>query len=480
MHIPTIIIAGRMNVGKSTLFNRVIGGKTALVSPVAGTTRDWREAKTEWRGEMLRFIDTGGVEWMPQTRRQLKEKQETMQDTIERVTKRVLVKADCIVFVVDGKEGLLPQDRTLARIIVREKKPVLLVVNKIDRPRDFTNAAEFWKLGLGEPHPIAALTGVGVGDLLDTILVRLSHPTPRQPHLHPLLQGEERGEVSKKSPPLRIAVIGKPNVGKSSLVNAILGEERVIVSPVAGTTREPIDTDFERDKKQYTLIDTAGIRRHAERTRTLEAAGVARTIDALKRADVALLVFESHEALASQDLRIAGTLVDANVGVVIIANKWDLFHESQIMNHESSKDITKKYTEHIRRQMPHIAWAPILFIAAKTGRNVQKILSTIDIVASERGKIILDKKLDAWFKRLTYRPHKGNRNVRSPHIYGIKQISALPPTFELVTEFKIVPTKRGMQKETVRDSYVRFLENQLRASFDFTGTPIIVKLRTIE
>ncbi len=523
----TVVIVGRMNVGKSTLFNRIIGGHHALVSPIAGTTRDWQEAKTQWRNNELHIIDTGGVEQISKNHKITKSPHQSLrvgtgqaqnhigdiQEAVEQATERAIKKADAILLLVDGKEGMLPQDRSLAKLILRKQKPIVLAVNKIDSPYHRGSAALFWRLGCGEPHPIAALTGAGVGDLLDVVIERLatarvdmaSRPHPlsagRQPSRRPGRSNADdssrpfrRGYpdapssgdqpyLPREKSTLRIAVIGKPNVGKSSLVNAILGEERVIVSPVAGTTREPIDTDFERDGKHYTLIDTAGIRRHAERTRTLEGVGVERTIDALRRSDVALLVVESHEALASQDLRIAATLVNETVGVVIIANKWDLFQEiTKIQNHKNteSHDATKKYTEYIRRQMPHIAWAPILFIAAKTGRNVQKILTTIETAARERQKMIPETTLAAWLKRLTYRPHKGAKKVRTPHIYGMKQISVAPPTFELVTEFKVVPTKRGMQKETVRDSYVRFLENQLRASFGFTGTPIVMKLRTIE
>ncbi|MBI4281232.1 ribosome biogenesis GTPase Der [Candidatus Uhrbacteria bacterium] len=475
MSTPTIVIVGRMNVGKSTLFNRIIGSATALVSPIAGTTRDWQEAQTQWQGTALRIIDTGGVEQLPKR----KERDLGMQAAIERSAKRAITKADAIIFVVDGKEGLLPQDRDLARLILRKQKPIILAVNKIDSPHGRNAALAFWKLGCGEPQPIAALTGAGVGDLLEIVLKKLKHKNIKTPDNIQLTTDNLQPK------PLRIAVIGKPNVGKSSLVNALLGEERVIVSPIAGTTREPIDTDFERDGKRYTLIDTAGIRRHAERTRSLEGVGVERTIKALYRTDVALLVFESQEALASQDMRIAATLVDNTVGVVIIANKWDLFQiESRKSKVESQNngDETKKYTEYIRRHMPHIAWAPILFVSATTNRNVQKILAVVESAAHERKKMIPEATLVAWLRRLTYRPHKNKseRNVRTPHIYGIKQSGECPPTFELVTEFKVVPTKRGMQKETVRDSYIRFLENQLRASFGFTGTPIVVKVKTIE
>ncbi|MDO8581816.1 MAG: ribosome biogenesis GTPase Der [bacterium] len=479
----TIVIVGRMNVGKSTLFNRIIGGANALVSPIAGTTRDWQEAKTQWRDTSLRIIDTGGVEQLPKRKSGgagsgSAGEDEGMQAAVERATKKAIAKADIMLFLVDGKEGMLPQDRSLAKLILRKQKPIILAVNKVDSPYHRSNAALFWKLGCGEPHPIAALTGAGVGDLLDIIIETLKQKNIKTPDRN-LQLTTDNVQLS----PLRIAVIGKPNVGKSSLVNAILGEERVIVSPIAGTTREPIDTDFERDGKRYTLVDTAGIRRHAERTRTLEGVGVERTIKALYRTDVALLVFESQEALASQDLRIAATLVDNTVGVVIIANKWDLFHEqSSMAKSEEQSDVTKRYAAYIRRQIPHIAWATILFVSATTNRNVQKILAVIEAAAREREKMIPEATLAAWLKRLTYRPHKNKseRKVRMPHIYGMKQVSIAPPTFELVTEFKVVPTKSGMQKETVRDSYIRFLENQLRASFGFTGTPIVVKVKTIE
>ncbi len=472
MQTPTIVIVGRMNVGKSTLFNRIIGSATALVSPIAGTTRDWQSAQTQWQGTPLRIIDTGGVEQLPKR----KERDLGMQAAIERSAKRAITKADAIIFVVDGKEGLLPQDRDLARLILRKQKPIILAVNKIDSPHGRNAALAFWKLGCGEPHPIAALTGAGVGDLLEMVLTGLHITTD-----HAALSSKKLTPIQEE--PLRIAVIGKPNVGKSSLVNALLGEERVIVSPVAGTTREPIDTDFTHDGKRYTLIDTAGIRRHAERTRSLEGVGVERTIKALYRTDVALLVFESQEALASQDLRIAATLVDNTVGVVIIANKWDLFHkESSMAKSDEHSDVTKRYAAYIRKNMPHIAWAEILFVSATTNRNVQKILAVVESAAHEREKMIPEATLTTWLRRLTYRPHKhkSERKVRTPHIYGFKQTGVKPPTFELVTEFKVVPTKRGMQKETVRDSYVRFLENQLRASFGFAGTPIVVKVKTIE
>lgn len=482
--LPRVILVGRMNVGKSTLWNRLTETHGALISPIAGTTRDTREGIVEWRGTRVLLVDTGGIDIPHLRERPSKKKKrgahgypeesDPFAAAIERQTLRAVEGATLVVFVVDGKEGLVPQERVWARALLKSKKRTLLAVNKIDAGHHRDAIHTFWPIGLGEPFAVSAATGLGTGDLLDHIVTGIQRsPSPIAAH----------ESKTDERPPIRIALVGRPNVGKSSLVNAILGEERVIVSSIPHTTREPIDTAFTADGAQFVLVDTAGMRKHARIAPGLERAGVTLTLNALARADIALFVVESNEPLGSQDMHIAETIVERRVGCVIIANKWDLYSaESGIRNQESGKrgDIIKNYTNYIRKHLPHLHWAPILFVSAVTKRNVQNILAAARMVMQERIRVIEENVLQAFIQKLVYRPSSKTKKIRTARVYGLRQTGTAPPEFTLVTEWTNVMTQRGKQKGTVRESYVRFVENRLREKFGFTGTPVVFTLRTIE
>lgn len=478
--LPKVVLVGRMNVGKSTLFNRLTRTHGALVSAIAGTTRDRREGIVTWNGHSFILIDTGGIDLPKTTKEQQKQKRggysvssDPFAQDIERQATIARREAALVLFVVDGREGLLPQERAWARLLKKEKKSVLLAVNKLDAPRHRHALHEFWILGCGEPAPISAITGSGTGDLLDRVVPELlQYQAPPLPEADP--------ETPQKEP-IRIALLGKPNVGKSSLVNALLGEDRVIVSPIAHTTREPIDTHFTFNGQAFVLIDTAGIRRKAHIDRGLEETGVELSLKVLERADVALIVLESHVSLNVQDLHLARALADFGVGCLIVANKWDLFlKKSTDQNPMAKTEAVKKFTQYIRNQLPHLDWAPMVFASALTKRNVNTILDTVVQVDAERRRMISEKELEEFMKKLVYRPSTKVKTMRKPHVYGLKQTGTCPPKFELVTEWTNVMTQKGKQKGTVRSSYVRFIENQLRDRFGFEGTPVIVQLRTIE
>ncbi|MBI4262049.1 ribosome biogenesis GTPase Der [Candidatus Uhrbacteria bacterium] len=480
--LPTVVLVGRTNVGKSTLYNKLTHTHGALVSPIAGTTRDRREGTVHWDNIQFTLMDTGGIDLahakkLPMKRRRgqrlsgdpgYERGSEPFAKEIEFQTALALPRAALILFLVDGKEGLLPQEKNWARALQKINIPVLLVANKIDAPKWRHHVHEFWSLGFGEPIPVSAVTGAGTGDLLDLIITKL--------------QGGKspKNLAAPKEKQIRLALIGRPNVGKSSLMNALLGEDRVIVSPIAHTTREPIDTQFQYRDQSYMLIDTAGIRKGARIDPGLEQAGVTLSLRALERTDVALFVIESHEALGSQDMHIAREIIDRNVGCIIVANKWDLFQMQNAKLRMQNEDAVKKYTAYVRNHFPHLSWAPILFVSAVTKRNVERILDAARAAARERERMIPEAELRDFMKRLIYRPSAKNKKMRKPHVYGLKQKSASPPTFELVTEWTNVMTQRGKQKGTVRKSYMKFVENRLRERFGFLGTPIIFTVRTIE
>ncbi|MDO8520700.1 MAG: ribosome biogenesis GTPase Der, partial [bacterium] len=368
--LPTVVLIGRTNTGKTTLFNRLTGMRSPLVSDIPGTTRDWREATAEWNGVQYRVIDTGGID-RPRVRTRKKGDVATVEEEVQRHAWKQMVNADLILLLVDGKADLSPGDRLWAEQIRKRDLPAIAVVNKVDAPKNREIIQEFWSLGLGTPVAISAVTGMGVGDLLEIVLTKIDRNAVNS------TVGLSSKDPEQLTKPIRIAIIGKPNVGKSSLLNAILGEDRAIVSPIAGTTREPIDTRLSVDGQDFVLVDTAGIRRKWKNSERLELAGVSRSKGVLRRTDVALLVLESQDPLSSQDLRLAEVLVESNVGVIIIANKWDLFQESEVrmMGFEVRKEqeLAKQFSNYIRDQMPHLAWSPILYVSAKTSRNAEEI-----------------------------------------------------------------------------------------------------------
>lgn len=452
--LPIVALVGRTNVGKSTLFNRLIGEPKAITANIAGTTRDRNFGVITWRGRECQLIDTGGLDlgYLPKTKLPKKLKltnrvdpDDLIETNIVKQATMAIKQADVLLFVVDGQLGILPEDRTVANIIRKSGKPVWLVVNKAEKNTVRREMWDFAKLGVGQPWPVSALTGVGTGDLLDEVFAKLPAGTA----------------VIPDSPPIRLAFIGKPNVGKSSLINRILGEERVIVSPIPHTTREAQDTEFVYKKQPFVLVDTAGIRRKASARRGLEHASVAHSLLHLKRSDVAVLIVDINEPLTMQDERLAHEAVASRLPLIIVGNKWDLINDKTT---RTQTEYRKKFLGHF----PALTWAPMLFVSAKTGQRAFHILEAAikayAAAGTELSPATLEKLLKASVKHHLPPQAKGNTH---PFIYGLTQVKTHPPKFELIIH----------PKAELHASYLRFLENQLRATADFTGTPIIVRQR---
>lgn len=443
--IPTVAIIGRTNVGKSTLFNRLVEEHKALVSNIPGTTRDRNEAEVFWRGKIFRVVDTGGTD-------------SEFEAEIERATHeqiwRAIDEADLLLFVVDLKTGPMPQERALAKKLKTVNKPIIIVGNKAETPNLVASVhATEWRLaGLPSPTAVSALRGTGTGDLLDLV--------------HKELRKAKRPAVKKKEEPVtRVAIIGKPNVGKSSIVNSILGEERVITSPMAHTTREPIDTPVEVNGKKYILIDTAGMRKSGKVKQAggLEMAGVMRTKDAVERADVVLLILEANEQIGAQDKAIAGLLDGSTAGTIIVANKWDLVPDK-------TSTTINDYEKYVLGMMPFIAYAPIVFTSAKTGKRIENIFELIDRVQTARHREIPEEELEKFFRRaIAHRPPIRGKVIKPPKALGLRQTGTCPPSFAV--------TIKAKREDAISQSYLRYIENRLHEDFDFNGTPVIVKAR---
>ncbi len=456
MHLtPVIAIVGRTNVGKSTLFNRLLERRKAITSPIPGTTHDINFGHCNWRGVMFTVIDTAGLDLTTK---------DSTEEALRRQAKMAIDKADAILFVIDVRDGLMPQDRAFARYLQKSGKKVLLVANKADNPkaRKFAELPEWMKLGFGAPNAISAANGTGVGDLLDVVYEKLG--------------GEKLGEITLPEVDVRVAIIGRPNVGKSSLLNALAGEDRVIVSEVPHTTREPQDTlltytDDTGVVKRILLIDTVGIRKKAKVEPGVEKLGVYMSLEELKRADVILLMIDAVEGIGLQEKRLAGFIEDHNVAVIVVVNKWDLADEKKLGS-------TDDYKAHVGKQLPAYSWAPVTFIAARNGAKVSRLLPMVLDITATRERVIPQEKLDAFVEKLKKMHHaffakggdrfgkKGNR----PKVYGITQTGIKPPAFMVVVH----------DKETLHPSFLRFIENRMREQFDLEGTPIRVSAREIE
>lgn len=468
--LPMVVIFGRANVGKSTLFNALVEKKQALVSPIAGTTRDSNIGEVSWRGKKFKLIDTGGIMDIEFLLRK-KIKAEDIEEKVQKQARRYMGRADLVLFVVDGKEGIIPDDKKMAlaaKKVLPAKNNIIYVINKVDSPAQRKNLAEFHKFPLGEPIPVSAVSGSGTGDLLDIIVEKIK----TAPEIENLLPKANLplAEKFKIENIIKVCIIGKPNVGKSSLLNSILGEERVIVSPIPHTTREPQDTDIIYQEQPIKLIDTAGISKKGgqiskikkiklkiKNYSDLEAMGIAKSLHALGKSDIALLVIDINEPLTRQDLKIVEEITERKRGLIIIANKWDLTPERD----------TKKFTDYIRAHLPFAVWAPIQFISAKTGEKVKKILDLIIKINKSRQMQISDSQAEKFLKQIVkiHRPARG-RGVKHPRIYEFKQVGTNPPKFEL----------RIGRAEDLHESYVRFIENRLREKLDLTGTPIKIRV----
>ena len=451
--LSQVIIMGRANVGKSTLFNRLTEKSKALTSKIAGTTRDFLVSPVYWQGFNFELIDTGGIETIiPHKKLKELSAQPKIEYSLEIIkkTQAALKQADLILLLVDVQAGLMPQDKELVKALKKLNKKIILVGNKTDSLKWRTSGAEFFKLGLGEPIYVSAINGSNTGDLLDVVTTQLKKIKK--------IKKAKKFEVSK---PIKISMLGKPNVGKSSLLNAILGEERVIVSPIPFTTREAIDINLEYQDKNLILIDTAGIRKQANVGPGLEKLSIKKSLSNAKQSDVCFLVLDISEPITIQDNKLSKILIDARVGIVIIANKWDLLPEKDT----KSADKFKKY---IYRNFPYLTWAPVIFISALTHQNVHKVLDlALNVYQARQTKIsasALSKFLKQTIKRHKPSQEKGNLH---PYLTNLKQTNIDPPSFTLQIR----------RRDTLNQSYIRFLENALRDKFNLLGTPLNISLK---
>ncbi|NPV92197.1 MAG: ribosome biogenesis GTPase Der [Firmicutes bacterium] len=435
MKRPVIAIVGRPNVGKSTLFNRLIGGMVAIVEDTPGVTRDRLYRVGNWRGQEFLLIDTGGLVVDPG--------EDILLSQVKHQAGLAMDEADLILFVLDSRVGITLDDEAVASMLRRGDKPVLLVANKVDnfdRPPDFY---EFYKLGLGEPIPISSTLGLNIGDLLDAMVDAL-----------PKTSGDEDEEDE-----IRIAVIGRPNVGKSSLVNVILGEERVIVSDIPGTTRDAIDTHFTRMGQRYVLIDTAGLRRKSRVNEATERYSVLRALKAIDRCDIALTVIDATQGVTEQDKKIAGYAHEAGKASVLVINKWDLVpKDEKTMN---------RFEKEIRSELMFMHYAPTIFVSAITRQRVPKIIELVDFVAEQASTRIATSSINELLSTaVQLNPPPSEKGKKLKVFYGT-QVGVKPPTFVIFVN----------EPELMHFSYQRYLENQIRQNFGFEGCPIRVWLR---
>ncbi|OGO49510.1 MAG: ribosome biogenesis GTPase Der [Chloroflexi bacterium RBG_16_68_14] len=429
---PVVAIVGRPNVGKSALFNRMLGRRQALVEEIPGTTRDRLYGDVSWRGEQFRLVDTGGLD---------PEAEEGYSELIRRQVELAMAEAAVLLFVVDAKDGLIPADEEVAEVLRRSGKPVYLLANKVDNEARLEAAVQFYELGLGEPIPVSAQHGTGVADVLDRVLESLP-PAPEEAPVEAL----------------RLAIVGRPNVGKSMLLNAILGEERVIVSPVPGTTRDAVDTSFEFEGHALVLVDTAGLRRPGKIGAGLEHHAVLRARHALERADTALVLFDASERLTAQDLHIVGFAIKAKTGVVVVANKWDLMEGISPTEFEQA----------VRRRLPFASWVSFRTTSAKTGLGITALIQEALRLCDERRRRIETGPLNALIQRaVAEQPPPPVRNQRLKLLY-VTQPEVAPPTFVFFVN----------DASLVHFSYRRYLENVIRRRFGFDGVALRLAFRS--
>ena len=435
MSKPVVAIVGRPNVGKSTFFNYIVGKRISIVEDTPGVTRDRIYADANWRGMDFTVIDTGGIE---------PESEDLIVSQMRNQADIAISMADVIVFVTDIKRGITNADNEIALMLRKSKKPIVLVCNKADNfGKTSDDIYEFYNLGLGDPHPVSSINALGIGDVLDAIYEEL-----------PKNDNEE-----DDSTVIKVALIGKPNVGKSSLVNKILGENRVIVSNIAGTTRDAIDSEFENSYGKYVFIDTAGIRRKSKVTENLERYSVMRTSLAIERSDVCIFMIDANEGVTEQDAKIAGEAHEAGKGIIIAVNKWD--------EYEKDNNTVEKYKKEIYNKLSYLSYAPIIFISAKTGQRVDKLFSMINHVAEQNAMrvstSVLNQVLNEAIAIVQPPTDKGKRLK----IFYMTQASTKPPTFVVFVN----------DKQLFHFSYERYLVNQLRKEFVLTGTPIRIIVR---
>lgn len=435
MSKPIVAIVGRPNVGKSTLFNVLAGSRIAIIEDTPGVTRDRIYADVEWSGRSFTLIDTGGIE--PDAKdiilSQMREQAQIAIDT-----------ADVILFLTDFHQGLVDADAKVADMLRRSHKSVLLVVNKVDNfVKDEAGVYEFYNLGIGDPHPISAANRTGIGDLLDEVLKDLPQAQP--------------GEMEDDRP--KVAIVGKPNVGKSSLINALLGENRLIVSDIAGTTRDAVDAVVKHNGREYVFIDTAGLRRKNKIKEDLEHYMIVRAVTAVERADIAVLVIDAKEGVTEQDAKIAGIAHERGKGIIVAVNKWDAI--------EKDNSSVKKFTERIRNTLSFMPYADIMFISAKTGQRIQKLYDEIDTVLDSSKRRVATGVLNEILSEATAMQQPPTDKGKRLRCYYMTQVSVAPPTFVLFVN----------DKKLAHFSYMRYIENQIRETFGFKGTDIRILVR---
>ncbi|MGE5509506.1 MAG: ribosome biogenesis GTPase Der [Chitinophagales bacterium] len=434
MRLPLVAIVGRPNVGKSTLFNRLTASRLAIVEATPGVTRDRLYHRCEWGKHAFVLVDTGGIDT-------------GLDDPIAEQTRRqaelAVREADVIIFVVDGRDGLLPADEEVAELLRTSRKPVLLAVNKGEGQRPDTVKADFYVLGLGEPVVISAAHGLGTGDLLDEVVAYFP----------------PAGKDLEDPAQTRVAVVGRPNVGKSSLVNAVLGEERVITSDLPGTTRDAIDTPFVRNGRNYVIVDTAGIRRRSSVKEAVERYSVLRAVKAISRADVVLMVLDATAGVTDQDRRIAGLGHEAGRATIIVVNKWDLV--------EKDEHTLAQYTKRLRAELAFLDYAPLIFVSAKSGKRVPQLVDLMEYVAEQQSRRIQTSHLNEVVSDAVTRHEPPSDKGRALKIFYATQASVRPPTFVFFVN----------DPDLFHFSYQRYLENRLREAYGFEGTPLVLKAR---
>ena len=431
-HTGVIAIVGRPNVGKSTIFNRLAGSRISIVEDTPGVTRDRIYAKGNWLGREFRVIDTGGIQLEDQP----------YQEEIRAQVSIAIEEADVIVMVCSGKTGLTDDDKYIAGLLQRSHKPVVLAVNKVDDNSRIASIYEFYALGLGDPIAVSGVHGIGIGDLLDACMKEIP-------------EKEEEDTLEG----IRIAVIGEPNVGKSSLVNAILNEDRAIVADEQGTTRDAVDTPFRYDGKPFVIVDTAGIRKRGKVYESIEKYAVLRAMEAIERCDVALFVLDGELGIREQDKHVAGYASEAGKPVIIVVNKWDAVTKDE--------HTMAAFTEEVRKQFVYLSYAPIVFVSALTHQRVNSILPMVEKVYENSTRRIATNVLNEVIADTQVTTPAPARNGKRFRIYYATQVSAQPPTFVFSCN----------DPKLLHFTYQRFLENQLRAAFDFEGTPIRIIAR---
>jgi GTP-binding protein len=422
--LPRVAIVGRPNVGKSTLVNRILGRRAAITQEMPGVTRDRVTYQAEWGGRAFEVVDTGG--WEPRA--------SGLQARVVAQAERAMAEADLLLFVVDATTGISPEDAAIAARLRRGDVPVLLVANKVDGPAQELQTGVFWSLGLGEPLPISSLHGRGSGDLLDALVGRLD---------------PERRDAPDDDQPA-VAIVGRPNVGKSSLLNRMAGIELAIVDPTPGTTRDTVDSVVEHDGQEYRVVDTAGMRRSFQQAEGADYFALVRSFEAVDRADVALLVLDAPEGVTEQDQKVAVRAAEAGAGLVLVANKWDLMDD----------EARERFEVDLERRLHFVDWAPLLRTVARTGRNVDKIWQHIDAVLAERAQRVPTPALNRWLEQATSRTPPPPVRGRSVKIRYVTQARVNPPEFVFFTTGPLAP------------AYKRYLEHDLRRSFGFQGTPL--------